>query len=125
MSRDFRMKDNEMLADTHFPVKAMFDMVADYRFMEVVEALSNNRGFGENYGACNFWNDLDDYDKENTPYYEGAEFGLHNGEDIIIGHKELLYYLEIACAGYCEDHPEDAKTINRYIELYKARNNLK
>lgn len=83
-----------------------------------------NSGFGENYGACNFWNDVDEYDKENTPFYEGAEFGLHNGEDVIIGYKELLYYLEIVCAGYCEDHPEDSKIIREYINNFKHRNNL-
>ena len=125
MSKIFRIQDNEMLADSHFPVKAMFDMVADSRFVETIKALSHNSGFGENYGACNFWNDLDDYDKENTPFYEGAEFGLHNGDDVIIGYEDLLYYLELVCAGYCEDHPEDTAVINQYIEDYKKRNNLK
>lgn len=125
MSRIFRIQDHEMLADSHFPVKAMFDMVADSRFVETIKALSQNSGFGENYGACNFWNDLDDYDKENTPFYEGAEFGLHNGEEVIIGYTDLLYYLELVCTGYCEDHPEDAGFINQYIEDYKIRNKLK
>ena len=125
MKKEFRIQESDLLREDHFPVKALFNMVADSRFVETVEALSNNSGFGENYGACNFWNDLDDYDKEHTPFYEGAEFGLHNGEDIIVGYKEILYYLEVACAGYCEDHPEDTAIILQYIEDYKTRNGLK
>lgn len=124
MGRLYRIHENEMLANTHFPVKAMFDMIADWHFKEVAEAISNNRGFGENYGACIFWNDLDDYDKEHTPFYEGAEFGLHSGEDVIVSCKDILYYFEIACAGYCEDHPEDTEEIRGYINDFKVRNHL-
>lgn len=110
--------------EEHFPVKAMFNMVADYRFKRVARALSNNSGFGENYGDCCFWDDLDEYDQANTEFFDGVEFWLHNDERVVISYKELLYYLEIACAGYCEDHPEDTEEIRGYINDFKVRNHL-
>lgn len=124
MNKYFRIHDHELLSDTHFPVKALFDMVQDLRFKDIIKSISCNRGFGENYGACVFWNDLDDYDKQNTPLYEGAEFGLHNGEEVIIDLKELLYYLEVVCDKYCKEHPEDNEIINAYIIDFKKNNNL-
>ena len=50
-------------------------------FKQVIERLSKNKGFFDEYGACLFWEDLDDYDREITPYYDGVEFGLHSGEE--------------------------------------------
>ena len=122
MSKDFRIYDHELLSDIHFPVKALFNMVPDNRFIDIIKSLSCNMGFGENYGACVFWNDLDDYDKQNTPIYEGAEFGLHSGKEVIISLKELLYYLEVVCDKYCKEHPEDIEIINKYINDFKNNN---
>lgn len=124
MKKEFRIEESDLLVDEHFPVKAMFNMIADYRFKRVVKAISNNHGFGENYGDCSFWGDLDEYDQTNTEFFDGAEFWLHNDERVVISYKELLYYLEIACAGYCEDHPEDTETIRGYINDFKRLNNL-
>ena len=123
--RRFRIEENDLLRDDHFPVKAMFNMVRDNRFKSIVKSLSNNSGFGEEYGDCCFWGDLDDYDQANTEFFDGVEFWLHNDERVVISYEELLYYLKIACAGYCEDHPEDTAIISQYIEDYKKRNNLK
>ena len=91
MNKDFRIYDHELLSDAHFHVKVLFDMVQDWHFKDIIKSISYNKGFGENYGACAFWDDLDDYDKQNTPIYKGAEFGLHSGEEVIIGLKEILY----------------------------------
>ena len=123
--RKFRIEEMDLLRDDHFPVKAMFNMVRDNRFKSIVKSLSNNSGFGEEYGDCCFWGDLDDYDQANTEFFDGVEFWLHNDERVVISYEELLYYLKIACAGYCEDHPEDTAVINQYIEDYKKRNNLR
>lgn len=123
--RKFRIEEMDLLRDDHFPVKAMFNMVRDNRFKSIVKSLSNNSGFGEEYGDCCFWADLDDYDQANTEFFDGVEFWLHNDERVVISYEELLYYLKIACAGYCEDHPEDTAVINQYIEDYKKRNNLR
>ena len=122
MNRKFRIEDNELLQQNHYPVKVLFDMVSDERFKRVILGICNNVGFGENYGACVFWDDLDDYDKSKTEFYEGAEFGLNNGEEVIINQKELLYYLDIVCKKYCEDCLEDKQEIIKLLNIYKEKN---
>lgn len=117
----FRIKDIELLTQNHFPVKVLFDMVSDVRFVKVIEGISQGIGFGENYGACVFWNDLDDYDKENNEEYDGVEFGLNNGEEIIICYQDLFYYLTIVCDKYCREFPEKTKPINIMLENYKEK----
>ena len=121
MNRKFRIEESELLEKNHYPVKVLFDMVSDERFKKVILGISDGIGFGENYGACVFWNDLDDYDKLNTEEYEGAEFGLNNGEEVIINPKELFYYLNIICTKYCNDYPDERKWIMNMIEEYKEK----
>lgn len=117
----FRIEEDELLNKNHVPVKALFDMVSDARFVKVIEGISKGTGFGENYGACVFWNDLDDYDKENIEKYEGAEFGLNNGEEIIIGYLDIFYYLKIVCEKYCKKFPEESQKINVLLKSYKEK----
>ena len=121
MKNRFRIETEELLNESHYPVKALFDMVSDIRFVQVLEGITNGIGFGENYGACVFWNELDDYDKQHLEKYEGAEFGLHSGEEIIIGYRDLLYYLNIICRGYCDDFPEEKERVNKLLGNYKLK----
>ena len=121
MKNKFRIDDKELLNKDHFPVKALFNMVDNERFIKVIQGISKGIGFGENYGACVFWNDLDDYAKELTVKYEGAEFGLNNGEEVIIGYQDLYYYLLIICNKYCQEFPRDTKQVNTILNDYKSR----
>lgn len=120
----FRIHDNELITNKHFPVKALFDMVSDDRFKYVMHSISNNHGFAENYGACLFWNDLDDYEKENNLFYNGAEFGLHSGEEVILDYKEILYYMKLVCKRYCVEHPEDCNELMECIQKFIDNNSL-
>lgn len=119
--RDFRINENELLNRKQFPVKALFDMVSNERFIKVIRGISQGVGFGENYGACVFWNDLDEYDKSNTDKYEGAEFGLHNGEEIIINYDDLYHYLKIVCNKFIEDYPEQKDETELILSDYKKK----
>lgn len=121
MVNKFRIEDDELLNKSHFLVKALFDMVSDERFIKVIEGISKGTGFGENYGAYVFWNDLDDYDKENIERYEGAEFGLNSGEEITIGYQDIFYYLKIVCEKYCKKFPNNSQKINIFLKNYKEK----
>lgn len=90
MKREFRINESELLNKEHFPVKVLFDMVSDKRFIKAIKGVSKGIGFGENYGACIFQNDLDEYDKSNTDIFEGAEFGLHSGDEVIINYMNYI-----------------------------------
>ena len=62
--------------------------------------------------------------KPNTEFYEGAEFGLHSGEEIIITPKELLYYLNLICKKYCQDYLKNQEEILKWLEIYKDKNGI-
>ena len=100
-----RIEDNELIKQEHFPVKAVFNMISDKEFVEVITSLCHGEGWGGDYGSCVFWNDLDDYDKTQTPKYDGAEFGLHNGEEITISLPELLSYIKLVVNKYVKEYP--------------------
>lgn len=40
MVNKFRIEDDKLLNKSHFPVKALFDMVSDERFIKVIEGIS-------------------------------------------------------------------------------------
>lgn len=121
MKREFRIQTEELLSECHYPVKALFDMVSDERFVPVIEGIGQGKGFGENYGACVFWNDLDEYDKQEIEEYEGAEFGLHNGDEIIIDYSSLYYYLNKICTDYIEDFPNSKNKIDIILKKYEKK----
>lgn len=121
MVREFRINEDELLNKEHFPVKALFDMVSKERFYKVIRGISQGKGFGENYGACIFWNDLDDFDKSTIEKYEGVEFGLHNGDEIIIDYNDLYYYLKLVCSKFIEDYPDQKEEIELLLEDYKNK----
>ena len=48
MQREFRLKDEDLLDLTHFPIQAVFNMVDDERFLKVINSVCEGVGFGEN-----------------------------------------------------------------------------
>lgn len=121
MKREFRLKDDDMLKENHFPVKAIFNMVNGERLLKVLTGISEGKGFGENYGACVFPDDLDEYEIATNGIFDGVEFGLHNGEEIVIDYKEMLYYLSKICNDYISDYPESKFEIEKLLEKYKEK----
>lgn len=121
MNTDFRLKDEDLLNDEHFPIKALFNMVSDERFLETLKYISKGHGFGENYGACVFPDDLDEYDIELYGKPEGIEFGLHNGDEVIVSFELLYQYLQIICDRYVADYPHYKEEIEMYLEEYRNK----
>ncbi|GHU61372.1 hypothetical protein FACS189418_0920 [Clostridia bacterium] len=121
MKRDFRLNDQNMLDKEHFPVQAIFNMVSDERFIQIIEGISEGKGFGENFGACIFPDDLDEYDIATGGIFEGVEFGLHNGEEVVINYETLYKYLQIICLTFIEDYPDKRETLNKLLNKYKQK----
>ena len=124
MKRDIRLNDQNMLDKEHFPVQAVFNMVSDDRFIQIIEGISVGRGFGENFGACVFPDDLDEYDIATGGIFIGVEFGLHSGEEVIIDYETLYKYLQIICSSFIEDYPDKQETLNKLLNKYKQKYNI-
>lgn len=120
MKREFRLKEIDLLKSEHFPVQAIFNMVSDDRFIQVIKSISEGHGFGENYGACVFPDDLDEYEIATRGVLKGVEFGLHNGETVILDYQMLYYYLEKVCNGYIEDFPQKKEDIDRMLAQFRC-----
>jgi len=124
MKRDYRLSDNDMLSTDHFPIKAIFNSISDRAFVETLNPLCQGIGFGVEYGACVFYNDLDEYDKTTMEKFDGVEFGLHDGQEIVVDYKTFYYYLQKACMAYLEDFPENREKLSEILEKVKQQLNL-
>jgi len=124
MKREYRLTDKDMLSDNHFPIKAVFNSISDSSFVSTLKPLGDGIGFGVEYGACIFPSDLDEYDIATSGTFDGVQFGLHNGEDVVIDLSTFYAYLKKVCAVYVEDFPQDSEKINEILSKVKQRFNL-
>ena len=47
-----------------------------------------------------FSGDLDEYDIANGDSFEGVEFVLYSGDEVIINYQTLYHYFKKMCEGY-------------------------
>ena len=124
MKREYRLVDNDMLSDKHFPIRAVFNSISDASFVETISSLTEGVGFGVEYGACIFPSDLDEFEIAARGTFDGVEFGLHNGEEVVVDYQTFYYYLTKVCGCYIEDIPWDKDKIEKILEKVKKRFNL-
>jgi hypothetical protein len=118
MSSGFRLSEEDMLDEQHFPVIAVLSTIRDESFVEYIQFISKGRGFGVDYGACTFPSDLDEYDIASGGYFEGVEFALHNGGVVIVDYQTLYHYLKSACDNHISEYHCDAGALNAALEEY-------
>ena len=123
MRRLDKLNDSDLLdIEKHFPVQVVFNDLYIEDFLDTVENyLSEGQGFGVNYGDCSFPDDLDEYDIETRGTFEGVEFGLHSGTEVLLDYKTFYYYLEKVCNRYCEDFPENKQAMEKALEKFRLR----
>ena len=120
-----RIKENQLINESHFPVKIIFDEIENKRFLDVIKVICNGEGFGVEAGACLFPNDLDDYDIAQGNGFVGVEFGLYSGEEIVITYEECYFYLEIICESYLIDFPEEKEFVKEKLINYRKLYSIK
>ena len=86
----------------HFPVFVFFNMISDNDFLDVCESFSKGMGRGIQFAVCLFSDDVDiELDK-----FDGVEFSLHTGEEVVVDYQTFYYYLNKACERYIQIHPD-------------------
>lgn len=113
-----RLNEEELLDKSHLPVLLVMNMISEKRFLEVLKAISQGVGFGEENGACTLPGDLDEFDKVNEVEINGVEFGLYSGMEIVIDFQTFYYYLKILCDKYVEKNAKYAKLVKGLLEDY-------
>lgn len=119
--KNYRLNEEELLDKSHLPVLMIMNMISEKRFLTVLEAISKGNGFGEEYGACTLPEDLDEFDKANGEELDGVEFGLYNGEEIVIDFQTFYYYLKIVCDKYLKTNFEQTDIVNTFLNNYTSR----
>lgn len=119
--KNCRLNENELLDKSHLPVLMILNMIDEKRFLTVLEAVSKGNGFGEEYGVCTLPDDLDEFDKANGEELDGVEFGLYNGEEVVIDFKTFYYYLNIICDKYIKKNFKETDIVNRFLMDYSKK----
>lgn len=121
MENETWLRDTDLLDSSHYPVQAVFNMISDNRFIKIIGHISEGVGFGEEYGACTFPGDLDEYDIANGEGFDGVEFALHSGEEIVLDYPTFYIYLKKACKNYMEKYSEAANQIREYLKIIRKK----
>ena len=121
MKRECRLNDSDMLAEGLFPLQEVFNSIRDKAFIKTIRPLCHGTGFGVEFGACTLPGDLDDYDKVMYGSLYGIEFGLHDGQSVVVDYQIFYYYLKKACEAYVRSHPKDKDEIKSIIDEVKAQ----
>lgn len=114
-----RIKDSDLIDEKDYPVKIIFDEISDEDFMSIINSVSKGEGFGVESGTCLFPGDLDEYDITQGEGFDGVEFGLYSGSEIVIDYKQFFYYLNIICKGYSENYREKKLLIDQELKKYQ------
>ncbi len=117
------IRDEDLLHVDHSPVSMVFFGAQGSFFLDAMESVSRGHGFGSDAGVCSFWDDMDEYDRTQTEYFNGVKFSTlyPKEQSVVISFAEMLYYIKVACKAYCEDFPSARKKLEEYIEKYVKR----
>lgn len=112
------LNDQDLKEGTPYPLLAHLNEAANEDFVEFLKNLIQGIGSGYNYTTCYLWDELDDFDKENTPQFDGLRVETDIGEVITVSFDELLYYIQLLCERL---QNYDMNTINALIDELSKR----
>ena len=121
------LKEEDMIKENHFPIIAHINEAYNNDLLEFIGYMIKGIGVGYDYTCSSFWDELDDYDKENTEKYDGLMIETEDDEKVILSMSELLYYLELARKQLSGIDQAIAKNIGSSIDKFKEnyKNELK
>lgn len=108
----FYLTEEDLLKVEQFSMVALINEAANSDIIEFVENLVNGVGSGYNYSNCSFWDDLDEYDQDNTSKFDGLWVSNEGGEEVIVSFNDVSYYLETLYSRL---------TNEKYDKLYEPR----
>ena len=111
----------DLLKEQHYPILEIMNQIKDDKFLSIIETVSNGIGFGQETGTCLFSDDLDDFSIANGEGFEGVEIALYTGEEDIISHITLYYYLQKSSERYIEKFPEFKNMLLQLLQNYKRK----
>lgn len=86
--------------------------------------LANGVGYGYEYACCRFSEDLDDYAIAQGEMFDGVEFSLHSGEEVVLTYEEFYWYLKKACENYLKKYPSESDAIGSVLNKVRMKYNI-
>lgn len=117
------LQETDLIDEKHFPAIALINEAFNSDPLEFVNNLSSGIGSGYNYSTCSFWDELDDYEKSNTPKFDGLRINTEDNEELIISISNFIYYLKIACDRLASTSFLDSQKLKTAIESLNSINN--
>lgn len=117
------LQETDLIDETHFPAIALINEAFNSDPLEFVNNLSNGIGSGYNYSNCSFWDEFDDYDKSNTPKFDGLRISTEDNEELILPIREFIHYLETACDRLAGIGFSEIQMLKTATESLKSTNN--
>jgi len=111
------IKESDLLTETHYPIYAFFNIIPENDFIEVCENFSKGIGRGIEFAVCLFPNDIDIPSEK----FDGVEFSLHSGEEVVIDYSTFYFYLKKACERYLHLHNSDKEKLISLLEKIKQK----
>ena len=113
------LNDEDLREGTPYLVLALLNEAANEDFVEFMQNLIDGIGSGYNYTTCYFWEEMDDFDRENTPQFEGLGIESENGDVITVSFDELIYYMKMLCERIqTKDRDVISNLIDEFSEKY-------
>lgn len=120
------LTEKDLIDDSHYPVQMLFNDIYTDQFPDtVINYIAKGNGFGTEYGACVFPDDLDEYDIATGGKFDGVELGLHNGDEILLDYDTFYSYLKKVCERYLIENSDETYAIITALNDYRLRYNIK
>lgn len=114
------LKEEDVLKENHFPVIALLNEAYNTDIIVFIKELNQGVGSGYNYTTCSFWEELDDYDKENIAHYDGIMIETEDGEELCLSMKEMLDYLMLLQSKLASANSELADKMTGLLDEYRT-----
>ena len=94
-------------------------MLSERNFTEVCEGFLRGTGRGIEYAVCLFPNDID----IESERFEGVEFSLHSGEEVIVDYAVFCHYLGLVCNRYILSNGDSRGTVALLLDKIRQKYN--
>lgn len=116
----FILNEEDKLKENHFPIIAHINEAYNSNLIGFMQCINNGIGTGYDYTCSSFWNELDDYDKENIAHYDGIMIETEDGEELCLSMKEMLDYLMLLQSKLAAANSELAGKMTVLLDEYKT-----
>ncbi len=114
------LSDDDLLNETHHYIVTMFFLLQNKNdLIEKLWIMSKGKGFGYHFCICTFPNDLDEYEIATQGTFEGVQFAIQTGGEVVITNEELIYYVRLVCRRYIEKYPEEVEEIRSILWSFR------